>query len=167
MWAGLLAAQPTGPGPLVYLRRLRRRRRLSQPLRSLGGRCETGEGGWVGARVGAGGRCGARGNAEEGFAKIGPRCLLHHFFGVCMSFYNMLRYYCTDQTTKGLCLLERAKVFTIPPLLVQTISLGYEVLPPPSIARHAGSRSVSVSTMVVLRCLISFPCCGSGVVSPF
>ena len=86
---------------------------------------------------------------------------------VCMSFYNMLRYYCTDLTTKGLCLLERAKVFTIPPLLVQTIPLGYEVLPPPSIARHAGSRSVSVSTMVVLRCLVSFPCCGSGVVSPF
>ena len=95
-------------------------------------------------------------------------CLIWSIFGIdnmCMSFYNMLRYYCTDLTTKGLCLLERAKVFTIPPLLVQTISLGYEVLPPPSIARHAGSRSVSVSTMVVLRCLVSFPCCGSGVVS--
>ncbi|EJK48509.1 hypothetical protein THAOC_32686 [Thalassiosira oceanica] len=63
---------------------------------------------------------------------------------------NMLRYYCTDLTTKGLCLLERAKVFTIPPLLVQTIPLGYEVLPPPSIARHAGSRSVSVSTTIWL-----------------
>ena len=86
-------------------------------------------------------------------------------FAACV-FYNMLRY-CTNLTTEVLYLLERAKVFAVPPLLVQTISFGYEVLPPPSIARHAGSRSVSVSTMIVLRCLISFPCCGSGVVSTF
>ncbi|EJK64737.1 hypothetical protein THAOC_14498, partial [Thalassiosira oceanica] len=54
-------------------------------------------------------------------------------------------------TTKGLCLLERAKVFTIPPLLVQTISLGYEVLPPPSIARHAGSRQAIHEVPTILR----------------
>ena len=34
--------------------------------------------------------------------------------------------------TKGFWLLDRAKVFTIPPLLVQTISLWDEVLPPPN-----------------------------------
>ena len=51
-----------------------------------------------------------------------------------MSFFTiMLTYYCMDLTTKGLWLLDRAKVFTVPPLLVQTISLGDEVLPPPSI----------------------------------
>ena len=36
----------------------------------------------------------------------------------------MLTYFCMDLTTKGLCPLDRAKVFTVPPLLVQTISLG-------------------------------------------
>ena len=56
-----------------------------------------------------------------------------------------------DLTTKGLWLLDKAKVFTVPPLLVQTISLGDKVLPPPSIARHAGFRSRSMFTMIVLR----------------
>ena len=42
----------------------------------------------------------------------------------------MLTYYCMDLTAKGLWLLDRAKVFTVPPLLVQTISLGDKVLPP-------------------------------------
>ena len=63
-----------------------------------------------------------------------------------------------DLTTKGLWLLDRAKVFTVPPLLVQTISLGDEVLPPPSIARHTGFRSRSVFAMIVLRCMVRFPC---------
>ena len=39
-----------------------------------------------------------------------------------------------DLTTKGLWLLDRPKVFTISPLLVQTISLVDKVLPPTSIA---------------------------------
>ena len=48
-----------------------------------------------------------------------------------MSFYTiMLKYYCMDLTTKGLWLIDGAKVFTIPPLLIQTISLMN--LPPPS-----------------------------------
>ena len=51
---------------------------------------------------------------------------------VCL-FTIMLTYYCMDLATKGLWLLDRAKVFTVPPLLVQTISLGDKVLPPPSI----------------------------------
>ena len=80
----------------------------------------------------------------------------------------MLKYLLYDLTTKGLWLLDRAKVFTIPPLLVQTpISLGDKVLPPPSIARHAGFRSRPMFTMIVLRCLVRFPCRGSGVMSPF
>ncbi|EJK49203.1 hypothetical protein THAOC_31950 [Thalassiosira oceanica] len=41
-------------------------------------------------------------------------------------------------STEGLWLLDGAKVFTVALLLVQTISLGDKVLPPPSIARHAG-----------------------------
>ena len=79
----------------------------------------------------------------------------------------MLRYYCTNLTTEGLWLLERAKVFTVAPLLVQTISLGDKVLPPPSIARHAGLWSASMFTMIVFRCLVCLPCGGSGVVPPF
>ena len=39
-------------------------------------------------------------------------------------FYNRLRYYCTNINTEVLYPLERAKVFAVPPLLVQTISLG-------------------------------------------
>ena len=63
-------------------------------------------------------------------------------------------------TTKGLwLLLDRAKVSTIPPLLVQTISLGDEVLPPPTIARHAGFQS----SMIVLLCLVHFLCAGLAV----
>ena len=54
-----------------------------------------------------------------------------------MSFYNNVNVLLYKLTTGGLCLLERAKVFTIPPLLVQTVSLRDEGLPPPSVARHA------------------------------
>ena len=52
---------------------------------------------------------------------------------VCVCLFTiMLTYYCMDLTTKGLWPLDRAKVFAVPPLLVQTISLGDKVL---SIAR--------------------------------
>ena len=83
---------------------------------------------------------------------------------LCASLFTiMLRYYCTNLTTEGLWLLDRAKVFTVAPLLVQTISLGDKVLPPPSIARHAGFWSGSMFTMIVFRCLVRLPCRGSGV----
>ena len=69
-----------------------------------------------------------------------------YYLCVC-PFTIMLMYYCMDLTTKGLWLLDRAKVFTVPSLLVQTISLGDKVLPPPSIARHAGFRSSNLMSM--------------------
>ena len=84
-------------------------------------------------------------------------------------FTIMLRYYCTNLTTEGLWLLDGAKVFTVAPLLVQTISLGDKVLPPPSIARHAGFWSGSMFAVVVFCCLVCLLCGGSGagVVPPF
>ncbi|EJK52034.1 hypothetical protein THAOC_28738 [Thalassiosira oceanica] len=70
--AGLLAAQPTGPGPLVYdgICVVAVGRRLSHLglIRSLGGRCETGEGGGWGhgwARAG--------GAVREGTPKKGSQ----------------------------------------------------------------------------------------------
>ena len=89
--------------------------------------------------------------------KMKIRVKIYLLLCVCL-FTIMLTYYCMDLTTKGLWLLDRAKVFTVPPLLVQTISLGDKVLPPSSIARHAGFRSRSMFTMIVLRCLVRFPC---------
>ena len=86
---------------------------------------------------------------------------------MCMSFYNNVNVLRYELTTEGLCLLERAKVFSVSPLLVQSVSLWDEVLPPPGVARHAGFRSRSVFAVIVFRCLVSFPRRRSGVVSPF
>ncbi|EJK46857.1 hypothetical protein THAOC_34457 [Thalassiosira oceanica] len=46
---------------------------------------------------------------------------------------------------------RESQSFYHPPLLVQTISFGYEVLPPLSIARHAGTRCPSDRIQVGLQ----------------
>ena len=44
--------------------------------------------------------------------------------------YNNVKVLCTNLTTKVLCFAVRAKVFAVPPLLVQHHILGDKVLPP-------------------------------------
>ena len=48
---------------------------------------------------------------------------------MCMSFYNNVNVLLYGSDNQGLWLLDRAKVFTVPPLLVQTSSEWYGAVP--------------------------------------